>query len=308
MAKFLNRARPMASNLLPGPFHSEAQYLNLIGKTLRKGTWQEGRNGGTVSLFGEKMEFSLEKNRVPVLTTKKFAWKTCLKELLWFISGSTNNKLLSDQNVGIWNDNASQEFKKSININYKNPNDLGPIYGHQWRFFNAKYTGCDDDYSKQGVDQLDYIIKSLEDPETRYSRRLVMSAWNPCQLHEMVLPPCHILTHFSVNRDDELSCAIYQRSGDIGLGVPFNIASYSFLTCLIAQHCNLKPKKLVHFIGDAHIYYSHIPALKEQMSRRPYLPPIFRINERDNINDYILDDFKLDNYSSYPAIKMDMIA
>ena len=231
-----------------------------------------------------------------------------MKELLWFVKGDTNNKTLTDQNVTIWNGNADVRFKNKIGIHYPNENDLGPIYGHQWRHFNAPYTGCDADYSDKGVDQLNIIIKSLQNREERYSRRLVMSAWNPCQLSQMVLPPCHILTQFSVNSNDELSCAIYQRSGDVGLGVPFNIASYSFLTCLLAKHCNLKPHKLVHFIGNAHIYEEHTEALKRQLILKPKQSPLFRINKQTCIDNYNMDDFTLEQYTYYDPIKMKMIA
>lgn len=286
----------------------ESEYLRMIQRVLNEGEIMPGRNGDTLSKFGEKMEFSLKGNIVPVLTTKKFAWKTCLKELLWFINGDTNNKNLTDQGVGIWDKNASKEFKESVGIIYPNDNDLGPIYGHQWRFFNATYKGCDATYKGEGVDQLNNIIDKLKDPEKRHSRRLVMSAWNPCQLNEMVLPPCHILTQFSVNKYGELSTAIYQRSGDIGLGIPFNIASYSFLTCLLAKHCGLKPNKLVHFIGDAHIYTPHIESLREQASLIPFKPPLFRINKKEDIDEYELSDFKLENYNYMKAIKMDMVA
>ena len=288
--------------------HDENQYLNLIQDILEHGDMVEGRNGFAKTVIGSAMHFSLENNTIPILTTKKVAWKTCLKELLWFIRGSTSNKELQAENVKIWNGNASSDFKKQIGIDYPNKDDLGPIYGHQWRYFNAPYKGCDEQYTGKGVDQIDMIIKSLQSPDLKYSRRLVMSAWNPCQLSEMVLPPCHILAQFSVNSADELSCAIYQRSGDIGLGIPFNIASYSFLTCILAKHCDLEPKKLVHFVGDAHIYESHINSLKEQLLLKPMNPPLFRINKRDNIDDYVMDDFSLNDYKHHRTIKMDMIA
>ena len=308
MATFLKGIRMGGSRFIKTASFGEGEYLNLVNRILLNGEVKSGRNGDTISTFGEKMEFSLKGNKVPVLTTKKFAWKTCLKELLWFINGDTNNKTLVDQNVGIWNKNAGHKFKESINIHYDNPDDLGPIYGHQWRFFNAEYHGCDAEYSDQGVDQLQTIITSLQNPDLRYSRRLIMSAWNPCQLDDMVLPPCHILTQFSVNHNNELSCALYQRSGDVGLGVPFNIASYSFLVCLLAKHCGLKPNKLVHFIGDAHIYISHISSLEQQIKRQPLDSPIFRINGRDNIEDYTLSDFQLIDYKCLAPIEMEMIA
>jgi thymidylate synthase len=287
---------------------NDCEYLNLVNRVLKNGELKDTRNSRVLSSFGEKMEFDLRNYKVPVLTTKQLAWKTCLKELLWFIKGDTNNENLKKQNVKIWNDNASIEFKKKLGINYENPEDLGPIYGHQWRNFNAEYMGCDNDYSNEGIDQLNNIINQLHDPKERYSRRLIMSAWNPCQLDEMVLPPCHVLSQFNVSKNQELSCALYQRSGDIGLGIPFNIASYSFLTCLLAKHCGLKPGKFVHFIGDAHIYENHIDVLKKQQKIIPHFPPILKIKKEKNIDDYTLENFKLLNYKHNPKLKMDMIA
>lgn len=286
----------------------EDQYLNLIQRVLNNGEKQNGRNGEVISLFGEKMDFSLHNYNIPVLTTKKMAWKTCLKELLWFVNGETDNNILSKQNVRIWDDNASEDFKISRNISYKNKGDLGPIYGHQWRYFNADYKGCDYDYTGQGVDQLQNIVNMLSNPQERMSRRIFMSAWNPCQLDEMVLPPCHISSHYYVNTDGELSCAIYQRSGDVGLGVPFNIASYSILTCLLAKHCGLVPGRLVHFIGDAHIYASHIPVLKKQLTRVPKKKPKIYITKKASIDSYTLDDFTLLEYNHHGPLYMKMVA
>ena len=206
--------------------------------------------------------FSLENNVLPLLTTKKVAWKTCLRELLWFVRGETNNKILTDQKCNIWKGNASREFLDSRGLTHLREDDLGPIYGHQWRHFNARYTTCDEDYIGKGVDQLQNIIDLLKNPETRSSRRMIMSAWNPEQLDEMALPPCHILLQFNVTQCNKLSCSMYQRSGDVGLGVPFNIASYSFLTYMIAKHCDLEPYEFIYHIGNAHIYDDHIEKLK----------------------------------------------
>jgi thymidylate synthase len=209
-------------------FHEENQYLSLISEIIEHGSMEEGRNGNALTAFGSAMHFSLENNKIPLMTTKRLAWKTCLRELLWFIKGSTDNKLLKEKNVHIWDDNGSRDFLDSRNLHHLEEDDLGPVYGHQWRFFNASYTTCNDDYTGKGVDQLEYIINTLKDPTQRNSRRLVMSAWNPCQIDEMALPPCHVLCQFNVIKGNELSCSLYQRSGDVGLGVPFNIASYSF--------------------------------------------------------------------------------
>jgi thymidylate synthase len=235
--------------------HEEYQYLNLLENILENGTWEEGRNGKTKSIFGHSMRFSLKDGKIPILTTKKTAWKTCLKELLWFIRGETDNKLLKDQGVHIWDANASREFLDSRGLKHYPEDILGPIYGAQWRYFNANYncfTGkrlLDDDPNDvhketkafKGVDQLQKIIDALKDPNQRNSRRLVMTAWNPAQLDQMALEPCHILCQFNVHGGNKLSCMMVQRSADFFLGIPFNIASYSMLTHLLAKHCGLEP-------------------------------------------------------------------
>ena len=284
----------------------ERQYLDLIEDILKNGKMVDGRNGKALTVFGRSMRFDLKNNIIPALTTKKVAWKTCLKELLWFISGRTDNKILKDQNVKIWNDNSSREYLDSIGLLDRKEDDLGPVYGHQWRHFNAEYGTCDDDYTNKGIDQLKYIINSLKDKEKRYSRRLIMSAWNPCQLNEMALPPCHVLVQFNVI-DDKLSCALTQRSCDIGLGVPFNILSYSLLTHLIAKHCDLEVDEFVYFMGNVHIYDDHIEPLKKQIENDILEFPTLRINsKRDTIDDYRLEDFELLNYKHNEVINMKM--
>tara|TARA_Y200000002_G_scaffold378262_1_gene385284 strand:+ start:373 stop:1239 length:867 start_codon:yes stop_codon:yes gene_type:complete len=284
----------------------ERQYLDLIEDILKNGKMVDGRNGKALTVFGRSMRFDLKNDIIPALTTKKVAWKTCLKELLWFISGKTDNKILKEQNVKIWNDNSSREYLDSIGLICRKEDDLGPVYGHQWRYFNAKYETCDDDYTNKGIDQLNYIINSLKDKEKRYSRRLIMSAWNPCQLDEMALPPCHVLVQFNVI-DDKLSCALTQRSCDIGLGVPFNILSYSILTRLIAKHCDLEVDEFVYFMGNVHIYDDHIESLKKQIENEILEFPKLRINiKKDNINDYNLEDFELLNYKHNDIINMKM--
>ena len=292
------------------PNFEEKQYLDLITKIIKTGDLQQGRNGNVYSTIGETMRFSLKDNTIPLLTTKKVAWKTCLKELLWFIKGDTNNKNLKNQNVSIWNGNASREYLDSRNLHYLKEDDLGPVYGHQWRFWNAPYSkelGCSETYNGKGIDQLQNVINSLNNPEERFSRRIIMSAWNPEQLNEMALPPCHVLSQFKVTNNNELTCILYQRSGDVGLGIPFNIASYSFLTHLLAKHCDLKAKEFIHFIGDAHIYDDHCKVLNQQIDREPFqFPKLLIENKYVNINDYSINDFSLKNYNYYDAIKMDM--
>lgn len=254
------------------------------------------------------MRFSLKEGKIPILTTKKVAWKICLKELLWFIRGNTDNTLLQKQGVHIWDANGSREFLNSRGLVERKENDLGPIYGFQWRHFNAKYRGCSEKYDGKGIDQLEEIIEALKNPETRTSRRLVMTAWNPCALHEMALPPCHILCQFNVHDGNKLSCCMYQRSSDEFLGSPFNIASYSFLTHLLAKHCGLEAHEFVYFIGNAHIYEQHIDAVKQQLQREPYdFPTVEITQQRENIDDYIVEDFVVSNYKSHEAIKGDLI-
>ena len=285
--------------------HEEYQYLNLLDNILENGTWEEGRNGRVKSIFGNSMRFSLTNGQIPILTTKKTAWKTCLKELLWFIRGQTDNNILKEQGVHIWDANGSREFLNSRGLSNYNADDLGPIYGWQWRNFNRDYELS----SKLGVDQLQQIIDILKDPKQRTSRRLIMTAWNPCQLDQMALPPCHILCQFSVKNNNQLSCAMYQRSCDTFLGSCFNIASYSFLTHLLANHCGLEAHEFVYFMGDCHIYENAIDACKLQLTREPFEFPTVSIKHiRDNINDYQVDDFNIHNYKSHNAIKVEMVA
>lgn len=291
--------------------YGELGYLNLIRQIIKSGKKQVGRNGTTYTSIGETLRFSLEDNKIPLMTTKKLAWRVCLKELLWFMNGDTNNKLLKEQNVKIWNGNGTREFLNSRGLNYLNEDDLGPVYGHQWRFWNAPYSktlGCNKEYKGSGIDQLQNIIneinKSKETGES--SRRMIMSAWNPEQLDEMALPPCHVLSQYHLV-DNKLSCTLYQRSGDVGLGIPFNIASYSFLTHLLAKHCDLETGEFIHFIGDAHIYDDHIEPLKIQLENEPYeFPELEIIENREHIDDYKFEDFKVTNYKFHKAIKMDM--
>lgn len=287
----------------------EQQYLDLLKQILQHGTWEEGRNGRTKSIFGSCMRFSLTNNKIPILTTKKVAWKTCLKELLWFLSGKTSNKILKSQNVHIWDANGSREFLDSRGLQHYEEDELGCIYGHQWRHFGAEWKGDAHDYSGEGVDQLQQIIAALKDPAQRTSRRLILSAWNPMHLDQMALPPCHVLCQFNVHDGNKLSCAMYQRSQDCPVGAPFNIASYSFLTHLLAKHCGLEAHEFVYFSGNCHIYEPHVNAVEELLTRTPYEFPTVNIKcVKDNITDYTVDDFEVLNYVSHSVIKMDMVA
>jgi len=287
----------------------ETQYLNLLKLIMEKGHTEMGRNGLTKSIFGHTMRFSLENNKIPLLTTKKVFWKTCLKELLWFIGGKTNNQLLKDQNVHIWDLNSTREFLDSRNLQHYEENELGPIYGHQWRHFNAEWKGDNHDYSNDGIDQIQYIIDNLKNPETRNSRRLVLSAWNPTQLDQMALPPCHVLCQFNVHDGNKLSCLMYQRSVDVICGQPFNIASYSILTHLIAKHCGLIAHEFVYCMGNCHIYEEHYDAANLQQLREPFnFPTIDIVNIKDDISNYNLSDFKINNYKCHNSIKVTMVA
>ena len=290
--------------------YGELGYLNLVRQIIKSGVKEVGRNGTTYTNVGAMLRFSLEENKIPLITTKKLAWRVCLKELLWFMNGDTNNKILKDQNVKIWNGNGTREFLDSRGLNYLKEDDLGPVYGHQWRFWNAQYSrefGCSKDYKGNGIDQLQNVIDeiNLSKESGESSRRMIMSAWNPEQLDEMALPPCHVLSQYHLV-NNKLSCTLYQRSGDVGLGVPFNIASYSFLTHLLAKHCGLEAGEFVHFIGNAHIYDDHIEPLKLQLENEPYEFPDVEIKRRENIDDYKFDDFSINNYKFHKIIKMDM--
>jgi len=288
--------------------HQEYQYLNLIHNIIKKGVKTEGRNGNTISLLGQKMSFDLTENKIPLLTTKKLAWKTCLKELFWFMKGETNNKILQDQNVKIWNDNSTRDFLNSRGLYHLNENDLGPVYGHQWRHYNAKYYNCNTNYENKGIDQLENVVQALKSNEEKNSRRIILNAWNPNQIDEMALPPCHVLSQYIV-KNNKLTTILYQRSGDIGLGIPFNIASYCFLTHLLAKHCDLEAKEFIHIIGDAHIYVEHKEALLDQIIKKPKEFPTIEIkNKYDNIDEYTLEDIEIKNYKSEKKINMDMKA
>lgn len=281
------------------------QYLDLCRHVMTHGTEKADRtNTGTKSVFGYQMRFNLTEG-FPLLTTKKVYLRAIIHELLWFIQGDTNIKYLVDNDVRIWNEWPYERFKKSDEyqnesmeefvLKVKNDaefakkhGELGPIYGAQWRNFN-------------GVDQLMEVIRQIkENPD---SRRIILSAWNPKDLPEMALPPCHTFMQFYV-ANGELSLQLYQRSGDIFLGIPFNIASYSLFLMMVAQVTNLKPKTFVHTIGDAHIYSNHFEQINLQLTRTPRALPKMIINPAvKNITDFKFEDFKLTDYNPYPAIK-----
>ena len=293
-------ARPDISN------RGEQQYLDLLSKVLDEGVLTESRNSKVLTTFGERMEFDLN-DGFPLLTTKKMGYKTILRELLWFIKGSTSNAELQEKNVHIWDQNSSREFLDGRGLSYEE-GDLGPVYGFQWRHFGAKYDTCHSDYTNLGIDQLKNVIEQIKNDPT--SRRIILSAWNPCDLDKMALPPCHIMCQFNVCIPKKtLNCQLYQRSGDMFLGVPFNIASYSFLTHIIAKITGLKPGKFIHVLGDTHIYEDHVKAVKSQIIRVPDKFPSLTISdELTDINNIKEEYFKITEYKSYPKITAPMIA
>ncbi|MCX6306011.1 MAG: thymidylate synthase [Bacteroidetes bacterium] len=260
------------------------QYLDLLDFVLKNGVQKPDRTGtGTISVFGYQMRFNLRES-FPLLTTKKLHLRSIIHELLWFLQGSTNTRYLTDNNVSIWNEWADSE------------GNLGPVYGYQWRSW-PKPDGSHVDQVKQVVDS----IKNNPD-----SRRHIVSAWNVGDLDRMALPPCHLLFQFYV-ANGELSCQMYQRSCDIFLGVPFNIASYALLTMMMARATGLKPGEFIHTLGDAHIYLNHLDQARLQLSREPLPPPTMVLNPGvKNIDDFRFDDFQLVNYQSHPHIKADI--
>uniref|UniRef100_A0A7N0T8U2 Bifunctional dihydrofolate reductase-thymidylate synthase n=2 Tax=Kalanchoe fedtschenkoi TaxID=63787 RepID=A0A7N0T8U2_KALFE len=284
--------------------HEEFQYLRMIDDIITNGNVKDDRTGtGTLSKFGCQMRFNLRKT-FPILTTKKVFWRGVVEELLWFISGSTSAKVLQDKGVHIWDGNGSREYLDSIGLTEREEGDLGPVYGFQWRHFGAKYTDMHADYTGQGFDQLlDVINKIRNSPD---DRRIILSAWNPSDLKLMVLPPCHMIAQFYV-ANGELSCQMYQRSADMGLGVPFNIASYALLTCMLAHVSDLVPGDFIHLMGDAHVYRTHVRPLQEQLKKHPKPFPVLKINpEKKDIDAFVAADFTLLGYDPHQKIEMKM--
>lgn len=288
-----------------GREHPEFQYLDLVSRVLENGACRENRTGiNTYSVFGQMMRFDLRES-FPLLTTKKVAIRSIFEELMWFIKGDTNGNHLIEKKVYIWSGNGSKEYLERIGLGHREENDLGPIYGFQWRHFNGDYKTMHDDYTGIGVDQLAKLVEALKnDPN---NRRHILTAWNPSALSQMALPPCHVLSQFYVSNDNCLSCNMYQRSCDLGLGSPFNIASYAILTLMLAQVCGYKPGELVIFIGDAHVYENHITQLKEQLTRLPRPFPQLKFRRQvGNIEDFRWEDVELIGYYPHPPIKMEM--
>ncbi|KAL2422121.1 Thymidylate synthase [Exophiala dermatitidis] len=321
--------------------HEEYQYLDLIQEILDRGEHRPDRTGtGTLSLFAPpQLRFSLSKANestgeriavLPLLTTKRVFLRAVTTELLWFVSGCTTSKPLSEAGIHIWDGNGSREFLDKLGFTEREEGDLGPVYGFQWRHFGAEYHDYKTDYNGKGVDQIKEIVRKLK--ENPYDRRIILSAWNVADLSKMALPPCHMFAQFYVSYPDaprgeaalqqqtntpkeqkskgHLSCLLYQRSCDMGLGVPFNIASYALLTHMLAHACDLVPGELIHTMGDAHVYLDHIDALKEQLLREPREFPTLNIKRDDRgsgeMDCWKLEELEVVGYKPHGGIKMKM--
>ncbi|GAP92794.1 putative thymidylate synthase [Rosellinia necatrix] len=307
--------------------HAELQYLDLVREILRDGEHRPDRTGtGTYSIFAPApLKFSLNENGqpiLPLLTTKRVFLKAVVAELLWFIEGNTSSTALSEAGVKIWDGNGSREFLDSVGLSHREVGDLGPVYGFQWRHFGAEYIDARTDYTGKGVDQLAEVIHKLRN--NPYDRRIILSAWNPADMKKMALPPCHMFAQFYVSypraekngtpcqdgerRQGHLHCQLYQRSCDMGLGVPFNIASYALLTHMIAHVCELVPGSLTHVMGDAHVYCDHVDALKIQLEREPRPFPTLEIarEKGGSIDGWNVEDLVVKDYNPHKTIAMKM--
>jgi thymidylate synthase len=316
--------------------HQENQYLDLIRRVLDTGAQRPDRTGtGTLSLFAPPaLHFSLADGTLPLLTTKRTFLRGIIEELLWFVRGSTDSTLLSKKGVKIWDGNGSKAFLESRGLGHRREGDLGPVYGFQWRHFGAKYVDCDRSYDGEGVDQLRECIRKIKEDPT--DRRIILSAWNPAgaswsvflanigsltyyacatDIPQMALPPCHLLCQFYVHLPPAstptakpgLSCLMFQRSADLGLGIPFNIASYALLTHMIALVTGTDARELIIQLGDAHVYRDHVDALEVQLQREPKPFPTLRwARDVQDIEKFEYEDFVVEGYQCHPAIPMKM--
>lgn len=288
-----------------------AKNIDIIYKELaldvkNNGELRQTRSGSVISKFSSHMKIDVS-DKFPLLTTKKMYFKGIIGELIWFLNGRTDNALLRADNIHIWDGNSCREYLDKIGQTFREEWDCGPIYGYQWRHWNAPYAPYENaEYVKGGIDQLSKVIDLIINDPT--SRRIVMSAWNVSQLDEMCLVPCHVLYQFYVSGDSNefLSVQMYQRSADIFLGLPFNIASTATLLYIICSLTDKKPKEVSICIGDAHIYTDHLDALNEQLQNEPYELPTLKINKKERVEDLTYSDFILENYKSHQSIKAKM--
>jgi thymidylate synthase len=282
----------------------DKEYINLCKRVLNDNIdIRSDRTGtGTISTFGERIEFDISEY-IPVLTTKRIPWKSCIEELLWFMKGQTDANILKSKGVNIWNGNSSKEAQQKVGLNHLKEGDCGANYSFQWRYSGQKYLTCDTEYIKETeYDQINNIIKLLKTDPT--SRRIFLSSWNPCDLNKTVLPPCHVSAQFYVS-NNELSCHMYQRSCDVFLGLPWNILSYSVLTYILSNICGLTPKRLIISFGDTHVYKNHIEQVLTQIAREPLTQPILKLSDnisKKDIEDITIDDFELYGYYPHPSI------
>ena len=278
--------------------NNEYEYLKLLNIVKNEGICKKTRNGNTYSYFGYLLKFDIHKS-FPLITTKKVFFKGVVEELLWFLRGSVNSKELEEKGVNIWKGNSSREYLDANGFTDYEEGYLGPIYGFQWRNFNGK------------IDQLRYLLEELNKEN---SRRIILNAWNPCQLHEQALPPCHLLYNFYKANNNDLSCMMYMRSSDLFLGLPFNIASTALLTYIIAKVCGYNVREIAISLCDCHIYEEHLEAVNIQLERKPLSLPQIKINKNIDINLSIdekikwieelkFEDFNLENYKCHPTIK-----
>lgn len=311
----------------PEPFErsfEETRYLSLIERILREGELRENRTQvKTISLFGETLSFDLSRNRFPLFTVRRIFFRGVVEELLWFLRGSTESVSLSERGVNIWNANSTRDFLDSRGLFDYAPGELGPVYGFQWRYFGATYCSRnDDDFAngddeidcRRGFDQIAEIVRLLN--EEPFSRRILLTAWNPPDLKKMALPPCHVMSQFLVSETSspsqyrgKLSCLVFQRSCDVALGLPFNVASYALLTAMLAHKCRFELGSLKFFLGDAHVYVNQIDKLRELLQRKIYrgFPSLEIRKSADEVNDltdYKFDDFVLHDY--YPYERLDI--
>lgn len=286
----------------------EQQLLDTLSSILKQGETRVDRTGiGTKSIFGIDMRFDLSNNTFPLLTTRKLSLRMIFEELMWFLRGQTDTKILKEKKVPVWNANSSRDFLDKRNLGHYEEGDIGPAYGFQFRHFGATYVDCHTDYKLQGFDQLNYVIDLLKNDPT--SRRIIMNIWNPCVLDQVALPPCLFCYQFYVSEGKYLSCKLTQRSSDISLAGGWNIATGSLLVYMLSALCGYEPKELIWSIGDCHIYLNQIEGVKEQLKRHPRSSPKLHILKTpDKIEEFQYDCFRLDDYMPYPAIKLKLNA
>tara|TARA_Y100000389_G_C17455648_1_gene517959 strand:+ start:220 stop:1608 length:1389 start_codon:yes stop_codon:yes gene_type:complete len=287
----------------------DSEYLSLATKVLDQSKEiRVDRTGtGTYSIFGQQISFDISKF-IPILSTKRVPWKSCIEELLWFMRGDTDANILKNKGVNIWNLNSTKEFQSKVGLGHLEEGDCGANYSFQWRYCGQEYKTCKSIYEKNTkYDQINNIINQLK--TNPFSRRIFMSAWNPCDLDKTVLPPCHVSVQFYVDNNYNLSCHMYQRSCDIFLGLPWNILSYSILTYILAKKCNMKPDRLIISFGDTHIYSNHVEQMKTQLERSYLSPSILEIKDNvkeKNIEEIDINDFDIIGYFPHKAIQGDM--